>query len=308
VIGALSVASTGPERRFARADLDRLATLAAPAALAIEHSRLYEQLEQRLRELRETQAQLVQAGKLSAIGQLVSGVAHELNNPLSVVIGYGQLLLRREPPPSMRGQIEAIVSQADRMAKIVQGLLLFARQRAPERAMLNVADVLAQTAKLRETQLTLLNISLESDYAPELPAVAGDVNQLQQVFLNLLLNAEAAMVEANSGDRIVLRTAMRSDARGRWVLAQVTDNGPGIRPDVLPRIFEPFFTTKPVGAGTGLGLSVSYGIIEQHGGSIEVESRPGATTFTVALPAKPDGPQGHEASTAPIISSPASRR
>ena len=294
-IGVLSVIVARDATRFTPADLDRLASLAAPAALAIEHSRLYEQLERRLAELRDTQAQLVQAGKLSAVGQLVSGVAHELNNPLSVVIGYSQLLLRKELPPEMRTQLEAIVTQADRMAKIVQGLLLFSRQRPAERVRLDIATVLHQTLALRATHLRVSGIAVDVDCAPDLPPVIGDTSQLQQVFLNLVLNAEQAMTEAGEGDRIRLVGATRSEGGTRWVTGQVIDNGPGIPPDVLPRIFEPFFTTKTVGSGTGLGLSVSYGIVEQHGGTIDVRSQPGATTFTVALPAAPGGDDGGRA-------------
>jgi two-component system NtrC family sensor kinase len=286
-IGVLGVVVTRDGSRLAPADLDRLASLAAPAALAIEHSRLYAQLERRLGELRETQAQLVQAGKLSAVGQLVSGVAHELNNPLSVVIGYGQLLLRKDLAPEMRTQLEAIVAQADRMARIVQGLLVFARQRPPERVRVDLAAVLAQTLALRATPLRVSGITVDLECASDLPPVVGDASQLQQVFLNLLLNAEQAMTEARVGDRIRLVAAPRSAEGAHRVIGQVIDNGPGIRPDVLPRIFEPFFTTRTVGSGTGLGLSVCYGIVEQHGGTIDVQSRPGATTFTVTLPAAP---------------------
>ncbi|HEY3066507.1 MAG TPA: GAF domain-containing protein [Methylomirabilota bacterium] len=285
VIGALSVGFTTPTRRLTPSDLERLATLAAPAALAIEHSRLYEQLEVRLRELRETQAQLVQAGKMSAVGQLVSGVAHELNNPLSVVIGYGHLMLRKNPPPEILKQVEAIVAQADRMAKIVQSLLLFSRQRKPERIPMRLPDVLERTLAMRETQLRLSGIRTVLENGNDVPPVAGDGQQLQQVFLNLLLNAEQAILMSRVGDCIAAGVSKRMEAGMSWVCAHVRDNGPGIPTDVLPRIFEPFFTTKEVGSGTGLGLSVSYGIVEQHGGRIEVESRPGDTVFTVMLPA-----------------------
>jgi len=291
VIGVLAVGVLAPGRRFTTADLDRLASLAAPAALAIEHSRLYGELETRLRQLEETQAQLVQAGKMSAVGQLVSGVAHELNNPLAVVIGHGQLLLARALPPHVRRPVEAIVSQGNRMARIVQGLLLFARQRQPERRALDVREILDQTLALRAAQLRLSSIRVETAHAPDVPPAAGDPNQLQQVFLNLLLNAEQAILGSRVGDCIRIGTASRVEAGTRWVVVEIADNGPGIPEEVLPRIFEPFFTTKEVGEGTGLGLSVSYGIVEQHGGRLTVRSRPGRTAFSVELPATEPDPE-----------------
>src|SRR6266542_3849301 len=277
-IGSLSVGLHRGDGRFTAADVEQLASLAVPAALAIEHSQLYAELQARLRELQDTQAQLLQAGKLSAVGQLVSGVAHELNNPLSVVIGYGQLLMARNLPPELRRPIELIVVQGDRMAKIVQGLLLFSRQRKPERGAVNLREVLEQTIGLRSTQLTLSGIHVETDYGNALPQIDGDVHQLQQVFLNLVLNAEQAILgsgagEQRVGDRIRVSIATRREGDRTWLITEVADNGPGIPTDVLPRIFEPFFTTKRVGVGTGLGLSVSYGIIQQHGGSSA--SRPG---------------------------------
>src|SRR5262249_51657709 len=264
-IGALSVAYMGDkDRRFVPEDLDRLATLAAPAAPAIEHSRLCDELAGRVRQLQETQAQLVQAGKLSAVGQLVSGVAHELNNPLSVVIGYGQLLKGKVLPPELRGPIDLIVAQGERMAKIVQGLLLFSRQRKPERVPVDLPAVIEQTVALRTTRLRLSGIRVVTDYAPDLPPAEGDVHQLQQVFLNLLLNAEHAILAAGRGDTIRVRACARVEGGRRWVVVEFEDNGPGISAEVMPRIFEPFFTTKKVGEGTGLGLSVSYGIVQQH--------------------------------------------
>ncbi len=289
-IGSLSVGLHRGDGRFTAADVEQLASLAVPAALAIEHSQLYAELQARLRELQDTQAQLLQAGKLSAVGQLVSGVAHELNNPLSVVIGYGQLLMARNLPPELRRPIELIVVQGDRMAKIVQGLLLFSRQRKPERGAVNLREVLEQTIGLRSTQLTLSGIHVETDYGNALPQIDGDVHQLQQVFLNLVLNAEQAILgsgagEQRVGDRIRVSIATRREGDRTWLITEVADNGPGIPTDVLPRIFEPFFTTKRVGVGTGLGLSVSYGIIQQHGGQLSVTTRPGWTVFAVELPA-----------------------
>src|SRR4029077_15214648 len=217
------------------------------------------------------------AAKLSAVGQLVSGVAHELNNPLSVVIGYGQLLLSRGVPENARRPIELIIAQGARMAKIVQSLLLFSRQRKPEHRSVDLREVINQILRLRESQLALSSIRVELDLGADVPAVRGDMHQLQQLFLNLILNAEQAILGSGvggrrTGDCIRIATRVRRDDDTTWAIAQVTDNGPGIKADVLPRIFEPFFTTKRVGDGSGLGLSVSHGIVEEHRGCLSVES------------------------------------
>jgi signal transduction histidine kinase len=280
----------GGDRRLLPSFAAQAAVAMRNARLFADNARLYEEARQRLRELEETQAQLVQAGKLSAVGQLVSGVAHELNNPLSVVIGYGQLLLSRGVPEEARRPIELIVAQGARMAKIIQGLMLFSRQRKPRHTAVDLSEVIRQILSLRETQLELSKISVVTGFGDDVPRVEGDPHQLRQVFLNLILNAEQAILGSGvggrrTGDRIHVTTAARSDGDATWVVAQVTDNGPGIVPEVLPRIFEPFFTTKRVGDGTGLGLSISHGVAEQHGGRLSVESGPGRTVFTLELPA-----------------------
>jgi signal transduction histidine kinase len=280
VIGALVLGDD--DRAYTGEELQVLQAFADQAALALDNARLYASARDSLERLRETQAQLVQAGKLSALGQLVSGVAHELNNPLSVIIGYGQLLRTRDLPEQVRRPLDMIVQQGDRMAKIVANLLYFSRQRPPEHARLNLHEIIEQTLALRLNQLTLSAIVVERDFARDLPPITGDGHQLQQVFLNLLLNAEQAIAGASKGGgRIVFRT--RIGPGGRTVRASVIDDGPGIAPETLPHVFEPFFTTKAVGAGTGLGLSVSYGIVEEHGGRLTVESRPGRTVFTLEL-------------------------
>jgi PAS domain S-box-containing protein len=281
VIGALGLGAD-PGSTFSREELQTLEALADQAALAFENARLYASARDSLVRLGEKQVQLVQAAKMSALGQLVSGVAHELNNPLSVIVGYGQLLLAREVPTAVLRPIELMVSQADRMAKIVRNLLLFARQRPAERTTVNVNEVLEQTLALRINQLTVSGIAVEKKFARGLPPVMADPHQLEQVFLNLLLNAEQAMLEGKTGGRIILNTTLSRD--GRMVHAEVIDDGPGIPQDALPHVFEPFFSTKPVGSGTGLGLSVSYGIVEEHGGHLVVESRPGRTVFRLEMP------------------------
>jgi len=197
-------------------------------------------------------------------------------------MGYGQLLLSRGVPETLRRPMELMVQQADRMAKIVRNLLYFARQRPPERAAVDLNMVIEQTLALRLHQLTLSGIAVDRDFEADLPPVTGDAQQLTQVFLNLLLNAEQAIATTGASGCIVFRTRVVDG--GGAVRASVEDNGPGIPADILSRVFEPFFTTKEVGSGTGLGLSVSYGIVEEHGGRLFAESEPGRTIFSLELP------------------------
>ena len=243
--------------------------------------------------LKTTQAQLLQAEKLSAIGQLVAGVAHELNNPLTSVIGYAQLLQEevREaeeaaaPAPSgLAHDLRRIAEESERAAKIVRNLLAFARRQSAARAEQDVADLMTRVLSLRAYEFRLNAIDVESHFEPGLPPVLGDSGQLQQALLNLLLNAEQAMrAHAVRRIRVGARRVKESDA----VELFIADTGHGIPEENLRRIFDPFFTTREVGEGTGLGLSICYGIVRDHGGQITVESRVGqGTTFKVLLPAR----------------------
>jgi two-component system NtrC family sensor kinase len=243
-----------------------------------------------LERLKSTQAQLLQAEKLSAIGQLVAGVAHELNNPLTSVIGYAQLLeeeLRssdpHRPTPELAQDLRRIAQESERAARIVRNLLAFARRQTAERAPQDVADLFGRVLALRSYDLHLNNIELVTDFQAALPLVIADGSQLQQALLNLLLNAEQAM-RGRPAKR--LRVGTRYDEAAAAVELFVSDSGHGIDQSTLSRIFDPFFTTRDVGEGTGLGLSICYGIVRDHGGQITVESRVDAgTTFTLLLPA-----------------------
>jgi PAS domain S-box-containing protein len=226
--------------------------------------------------------QLLQQEKLAAVGQLVSGVAHELNNPLASVMAFAQLLLAApEDAPHDRRALDAINHEAKRAAKIVSNLLTFARQHQPERTIADLNRVVEDTLELRRYALRIAQVDIEARLDPDLPITWADPFQLQQVVLNLVTNAEQALASWDGDRRIVVSTARM----GKELVIRVSDSGPGIAPENLPRIFNPFFTTKPVGEGTGLGLSISDGILREHGGRIRVESQPACgATFILELP------------------------
>jgi CheY-like chemotaxis protein len=209
-------------------------------------------------------------------------VAHELNNPLSGVLGFSQLLAQKDAEGKFRRDIERIVDCAGRCQKIVQNLLSFARPGNPEKKPVGLNGILEKTLDLLEPALHADSIDVVKELTPNLPYVMADFHQLQQVLTNLINNAHQAMNAEHSGGTLTLRTLVRGDHR---VSVEVKDNGPGIPQDVLPKIFDPFFSTKKQGRGTGLGLSVSFGIIRDHGGEILVESHAGSgTTFSVIFP------------------------
>jgi C4-dicarboxylate-specific signal transduction histidine kinase/ActR/RegA family two-component response regulator len=280
-IGTLSVDST-ETNAFSPDDARLLMTLATQAAAAIENARLVHDLQQSLDDLKRTQDQLIQSEKLSAIGQLIAGVAHELNNPLTAVMGYTQLLRTTEGvDPETAADLDKIYAQAQRAAKIVENLLTFARQKKAERRYVNVNDILERTLELRAYQLQVENIRIAKHLDRRLLGVMADPNQLQQVFLNLINNAQDAMSEYRGGGLLTVTTELRA---GR-IRITFADDGPGLTPEVKQHLFEPFFTTKEVGKGTGLGLSICFGIVSQYNGTIRAEGELDAgASFIVELP------------------------
>jgi two-component system NtrC family sensor kinase len=230
---------------------------------------------------RDLPARLLQTDKLAALGQMVAGIAHELNNPLTTIMGYGHLLLERQLDAKALGEAHRICQEAERAARVVRSLLMLARESKLERTVVHLNEIVERTLRLCSYDLQRSGIAVELDLDPQLPPTLANPVQLQQVVLNLVVNGQQAIVESGNPGRIALRTRHASER----LLLHVEDNGPGIPPDLHDRIFDPFFTTKPVGVGTGLGLSIVNGILRQHGGEIQVASMPGAgATFTASFP------------------------
>jgi two-component system, NtrC family, sensor kinase len=241
------------------------------------------------------QAKLMHTEKMAALGQLVSGVAHEVNNPLAAIVGFTDLLLENPAvPDDAKEELQVILQEAQRTRVIVQNLLSFARQMPPQREPAQINSILRQTMKLRAYDLENHGVELTEKYAVELPMVIGDPHQLQQVFLNILNNAYDAVQEIRRTGRIEVQTLYRADK----IEIMFRDNGPGI--SQIDRIFDPFFTTKEVGKGTGLGLSICYGIIQAHRGEIIAKNNPDGdgSTFIVRLPIAEKAAEMHAAKAA----------
>src|SRR5881296_3559090 len=233
---------------------------------------------------KHTEQQLQQAEKLTAMGQLVSGVAHEINNPAAITSGFAQTLLLDVVKPEQREMLQMIYDEATRIGRITANLLAFARAGGSQRTLVDLNDIVRRTFALRSYHLTTLNIAVTLELSPAEPKFWADPSELQQMLLNLLINAEQALVSVETSRTIVVRTAASEED----VRLEVADSGPGIAPEIRAKIFDPFFTTKPEGVGTGLGLSICYGIAREHGGRIWVDSLPGGgATFVVALPRDP---------------------
>jgi two-component system NtrC family sensor kinase len=232
---------------------------------------------------RDLYQQLLQAEKMAALGQTISGVAHELNNPLATILASAEQLARRPVDPAIRRGLETILGEAERAAKIVRNLLTFARKRHTTRAMVDLNQVVRETLALRQYGLRATNIDVIDALAAGLPPLFADPYQLQQILLNLVINAEQAMLSAHGRGVLTVRSWQHPDRDA--VVLEVNDDGPGVPETVLPRIFDPFFTTKASGQGTGLGLTVAYAIAEEHGGSLRVESSAaGGASFFLELP------------------------
>jgi signal transduction histidine kinase len=238
-------------------------------------------LQERERALAQAQQALIRSEKMSAFGQLSAGIAHEVRNPLAGILGHAQLAMRRLGPDSpAQGSLDLIASETRRCSDIIANLMRFGRQDKPHFLPIEANGVVEAAMAIVDHQLSLQGVRIVRDLGERLPQVEGDFNQLQQVLVNLAINAQQAL----SGARGELR--VRTRAAGEQVIIEVQDTGPGMSPELQTRIFEPFFTTKSAGQGTGLGLSVSYGIIESHGGRLEVRSSPGeGATFIISLPA-----------------------
>jgi len=294
IVGVVNLAKkeiAGTAGVFSQTDLQFLNALATYTAYAVDNARLFEEAQQAAQRLQEVvedqklrltlaQQQMIQAAKLSALGELVAGVAHELNNPLTVLVGVSDIL-EQQAPEDLKEYVQMIRESTDASRHIVRGLLTFGRQMPLERRHVTLDDLIEKVLALTAADLRLENVKVDRDMAADLPPVWADGHQLQQVLVNLVTNAKQAMAELPAERRLKVATRALGPDRVR---ISVEDTGPGIPPEVLPKIFDPFVTTKG-SAGTGLGLSISYGIIREHGGQITVDSPPGrGATFTIDLP------------------------
>ncbi|MEW6041988.1 MAG: ATP-binding protein, partial [Elusimicrobiota bacterium] len=279
IVGLISISRTNFNEYFSEDDLQRAKMFGSLVNLAMRNANLYKQLQ-------DTQILLIQAEKMSALGQLAGGLAHELSNPLSGILGLTQLILANEKPGTQNyNDLQEIEKAVFRCKRIIGSLLSFARQENFNLKSVNVNDILEETFVLYGRQLELKNIKIVKHMTDNIPSVLGDFQQMMQVFLNIFNNAKDAMPE---GGTFTVTTNAVTDKDGKeMVEITFTDTGTGIVPDIIDKIFDPFFTTKPVNKGTGLGLSVCLGIINKHDGKIDVRSEPGqGSTFSILLPAQ----------------------
>ena len=279
ILGVLATSSRVP-RDFTRSEEGVMVAVGRQLATTIEKVQLYNETRKAYDDLRRTQEQLLQSEKMSAVGRLISGVAHELNNPLTAILGYTQLLEAEKLDARIEEFVLKLRKQAQRTQRIVQNLLSFARQHTPRRVHVDLRSVLEDTIALRDYDLKVNNITVERDFEPVLPSVVADPHQLEQVYLNIINNAADAMLDGGRGGRLRIRIFTDNG----HVVTSFHDSGPGIFD--TKHVFDPFYTTKGVGKGTGLGLSICYGIVQEHGGEISAQNHPsGGALLQVRLPA-----------------------
>jgi len=236
-------------------------------------------------ELKRLEQQVIQSEKMAAMGQLIAGVAHELNNPLTAILGISDLQREKAATPEDKRQLDLVHEQARRAADIVGNLLAFSRPAKAQKVALSLPEMVQRTLQLHEYSLRVNNIVVEFTPDPSLPSLLGDANQVMQIFLNLIVNAEQAIRAAKSSGLLRVRFGTREGMNGKMVWVTFEDDGPGIPPDAQAKIFDPFFTTKRPGRGTGLGLSICMALVKEHGGLIEAQNSPGGgALFTVAFP------------------------
>jgi len=230
---------------------------------------------------KKLEQQIIQSERLAAMGQMIGGFAHELNNPLTTILGVGEMLQETEQSENARKQLGMLQQQARRATEIVQNLMYFARPPAPGKTQVNLSELVERTLHLQAYSLRKNNITVDFLKEPGLPMLLGDPHQLMQVFLNLILNAEQAIRESREKGTLRIRLGKTADS----VWASFQDDGPGIAPEILPNIFDPFYTTKRPGRGTGLGLSICKAVMKEHAGNIEAApGSGGGAVFTVSLP------------------------
>jgi PAS domain S-box-containing protein len=266
-----------------RADGSTFQAACAIVPLTNDHGHVthYVQMERDITEELRLRSQLIHSERLSAVGQLVSGVAHELNNPLQSILGFTELLIDAEERPELRRDLEQVRSEAIRAGKIVRNLLAFVRRSSSERTIMSINDVVKTTISLRSYEFGSANIRLFESYGEGLPSVVINPEEIQQVILNLILNAEQAMRAAHRGGTLTVTTKCVA----AMVTIEIHDDGPGVPAALAGRVFEPFFSTKEVGEGTGLGLSIAMGIAEAHGGTLTLVPTDKGACFRLALPA-----------------------
>jgi signal transduction histidine kinase len=277
LLGAIYVDNQESSAPFSPESLETVDALGRHAALAIENAQLFEREERRLQELHQAQDQLLQSGKLATIGQMSAGIAHELNTPLTYIMGNVELLLVQPMTETQREMLDAVSRGAERIKTLVQRLLVFSRPEQEEPVPLEVNQLIERSLEFCHYQILKTGVEVDKRLDPDLPAVRGVASQIETMLINLIVNAVQAM---GDGGKLVVSSEATPD-----VLISVTDTGPGIPDDVRAKVFEPFFTTRNESGGTGLGLALVLMVVGRHGGRVDFQTEPGAgTTFRIILP------------------------